>query len=564
MYADSAHAPFYYGVCSGDPAEDGVVLWTHLSPSSPDSTALWLLWEVASDSGFANIVQSGSGYAQSGEFFSYRVWAGGLAPGAVYYYRFTDAQGQHSDWGRAKTLPTGHVQQTKIGVLSCSSVYSGFFNAYRRLAERSDLQLVVHLGDYIYDFVDADEQVRVPTPYPAVPQNAEEWAERHRYYLLDPDLRQARRLQTWVALWDNHDMDHPGDTAARRVFRQWLPIRSTPQTEQDLLYRSFAIGDLVDLAICDIQTLRSQDSFPGGQANLLGQVQFDWLSQHLKTSTARWRLLGNQKMAGGWYTTGIDPGLLSLVPNDGPVFDANSWDGFMETRERLLDTVAHYNINNMLIISGDAHITMAMDLVKHPHDSTEYDPQTGAGSRGAEFLPTSISRGNFDESGLPTFLSSTIIGISMGANPHHQHTEINSHGYGIVEIGMDSLTATPYYSEILAPTNQETVGQKMVMMQGDNHWKRYPNTAVATLQSNALRLYPNPADGQLYVEWERLPEQALQGALFDAQGRRVAHFTMNQALQALDTAHLPAGLYFFVLFHKGSMMTTQRIVIEHR
>ena len=114
--------------------------------------------------------------------------------------------------------------------MSCSSIFSGYFNAYRRIAERNDIDLVVHLGDYIYDFVDADEQVRVPVPAPVDPQTLAEWRERHSYYLLDPDLRAARQMQPWAVIWDNHDTDgdSPQHTAdAMQAFLEYVPMRLT-------------------------------------------------------------------------------------------------------------------------------------------------------------------------------------------------------------------------------------------------------------------------------------------------------------------------------------------------
>lgn len=560
MYADSLHAPFYYGVTSGDPKSDAVIIWTHLTTA--DTAAQTLTWQVATDTLFNNVVQTGTASTGPTMDFTVKVDVSGLNAGSTYYYRFVSGAGDVSIWGRAKTLPAGNVAATKIAVFSCSSIFSGFFNAYRRAAERDDLQLVLHLGDYIYDFVDEDEEIRVPTPFPTGPQNETEWAERHRYYLLDPDLREARRMQTWVALWDNHDL-RGNDPAPMRVFRRWLPIRETPRVQQNLIYRNLSIGDLVGIDMVDGTSRRNLDTFPSGEANMLDSVQFEWLTQSLRLSNTAWHIIGTERMMGGWYTYGIDPGILAAVPNDGPVFDAGSWDGYVETRERLLDTIAQHGINNCLVVSGDAHITMAMDLVKHPNDSFEYDRVTGDGSVGAEFLPTSVSRGNFDEQGINPNLSPIVIAVSMMANPHHQHMEINSHGYGLLEINADSIIATPYYSEILNISNTETAGQKMVMINGQNRWKRYPFTSVPALSSTStIAIYPNPANELLVIQPTATVTSPLDGHLYNTMGEVVSAFEVR-GNQTVITSGLPNGTYTLVLTNRGRVVVTKKVVVAH-
>lgn len=561
MYADSVHAPFYYGVTSGDPTSHTVVLWTHITPATSNAGMQAVDWQMAYDTSFTNIINTGVITTDSTQDHTINIEVIGLNPNTTYYYRFMHGSGVYSAWGRAKTLPEGNLNASKIGVLSCSSIYSGFFNAYRRLSEREDLQLVVHLGDYIYDFVDADEQVRIPSPYPSVPQTRAEWVARHKYYLLDPDLREARRLQTWVTLWDNHDLDH-NDPVPMEVFRHWLPVRVDTATMQNRLNRRFELGNLADLTIMDVTTRRNVDVFPSGAVNMLDNSQFEWLTQSLKTSTKQWHILGSQRMFGGWYTQGIPADFLALVPNDGAVFDNGSWDGYIETRNRILDTIATNQINNCMVISGDAHITLAMDLVKDPHDSIAYNKVTGEGALGTEFLPSSISRGNFDEAGVSPAYSSIIIQLSMGANPHHQHMEVNSHGYGILEINTDSIIATPYYSVILNQTNLETAGQALVMRNNENHWKRASNTALAILNQSYATISPNPANEQLNISLSQPLSTALNGALYNMAGQLVYQFKLSDTYQ-VNTSTLISGNYILVLRQGDTILAAQQIIVAH-
>ena len=556
MYADSAHAPFYYGVCSGDPSDSSLVIWTHISPD-PDSLNVSLIWQIATDTSFSSILQSGTMQTDSLADYTAKIDVNGLAPGSTYYYRFLDFNGNNSIWGRGKTLPNGNINSAKIAAMSCSSIFSGFFNAYRRIAERDDLQLIIHLGDYIYDFVDADEQVRVPSPYPVDCASRADWIERHKYYLLDPDLREARRMQTWYAYWDNHDIDSDS-VYVKEIFRRWLPIRETPEVAQNLLYRSLEIGNLADLSMLDVESLRNIDTFPNGQYNLMGNQQFEWATQTLKNSNTRWHLMGSQKMAGGWYTRGIDPSLLNLVPNDGDVFDNGSWDGFTETRNRLFDTISVYNIDNCLMLSGDAHITMAMDLVKDPYDSLSYDPTTGIGAIGCEFLPSSVTRGNFDESGVPASLSPFFMSISRGANPHHQHMEINSHGYGLIEIFRDSIVATPYYSDILTTTNIETAGQRMLMKNGENHWERIISSINQAEDAVNVAVYPNPASDKIFLKLPELNGSTIQLNIFNSLGQLIIKKELSHSTD-LSIDALQSGIYWLSFEQKGKKSFTTKL-----
>ena len=559
IYADSAHAPFIHGVCSGDPTDSSLVIWTYIEPEA-DSFSMALIWQISSDTSFTNIIQSGTTQTDSLLDFTVKIDVPSLSAGSVYYYRFLDYNGNSSIWGRAKTLPSGNIASAKIAAMSCSSIFSGFFNAYRRIAERDDLQLIVHLGDYIYDFVDSDEEVRVPNPYPVDCATRAEWINRHKYYLLDPDLREARRMQTWYAYWDNHDID--SDSAyVKEIFRRWLPIRETPEVTQNLLYRSLKIGDLADFTMLDVESLRNIDTFPNGEYNLMGNQQFEWATQILKNSNTRWHLMGSQKMVGGWYTRGIDPGLLNLVPNDGDVFDNGSWDGFDETRNRLYDTISVHNINNCLMLSGDAHITMAMDLVKDPYDSIAYNTATGSGALGCEFLPSSVTRGNFDESGIPASLSPFFMGITLAANPHHQHMEINSHGYGLIEIFQDSIVATPYYSDILIQTNIETAGQRLIMKNATNHWERIVSASNLIEEKLLVEVFPNPANDKIYVKLPELNGAVSKLSIFNNLGQLMSERQLSQSSE-IAVNELQNGLYYLVFEQSKKKPYTSKLHIS--
>lgn len=551
MYPD-AHAPYLYGVASGDPLPGAVVIWTKIGAASPDSTCTGT-WHMALDSTFQNIVHSGSYSTDSSTDFTVNIDVQNLNAGTVYYYRFTDAQGNVSCTGRTKTAATGNVPQLNVAVMSCSSVYSGYFNAYRRLGQREVLDAVIHLGDYVYDFVDEDEQIRVPDPYPQEPANLAEWRALQQYYLMDPDLRLARQNHPWVALWDNHDRGGDGAFAlGNRAFREYLPIRRNNRTDNDSIFRKFSFGNLLDIWITDVGTYRTVDTFPNGEYNLMGHVQLDELIYGLKTSTATWKIMGSQKMTGGWYTTGIDPTLLTVVPNDGNVFDNSSWDGYSETRNRIWDSLQINHIDNFMALSGDAHISMAMDLVKDPYDSLTYNPATGTGAIGVEFLPSSISRGNLDESGVPIFLVPFFEELSGNANPHHVYMDGTQHGYGLLTIRPDSINATFCYSPILELTSEETY-KTMVVKNGKNHWER-STTAAVEEQPQFFPVsypYPNPTHQNICVDFGSVPPKEMTLSVYASSGQKI--YMSNQLSQyvKISVKDWAKGIYMMELKNEG-------------
>jgi alkaline phosphatase D len=527
MYADSTHAPFLHGVASGDPVPNGMVLWTRLSTDSPEEN---VFWELAEDSLMLAVVQSGTASARAEQDWTVQISAEGLEPGRFYYYRFRDNEGRSSVVGRTRTAPAGG-ELLRLAVMSCSSVYSGYFNAYRHLARRSDLNAFLHLGDYLYDFVDPDEQVRVPDPFPTGPQNLAEWRERHAYYLFDPDLRALRAAHPMIALWDNHDLER-GDPLALQesvqAFREWVPLQPlAPGTPAERIYRRVSLGPLADLHLMDILLHRDEDLLPGGSFSLLGTEQYNWLEGSLSASEGRWQLLGNQKMVSPWSVVGAPAG---VGFGEGDVLDNNSWDGYGESREQLLQLLAETHPGATLLLSGDIHLTVVADLPLDPFDSLAYDPASGSGSLSAEFLPSSISRGNADEMGFPPFLIELLKTFSLERNPHHRHLDLTQHGFGLLTIRPDSIVAESWYAPILYPSDSLGFGGGWVLRHGIGHWERQTRSLpLGQAGPDAIRnhvlwissAYPNPASQQVAVQARSALRQEVGLTLLQLSSGRV-------------------------------------------
>ncbi len=562
LYADTAHAPFLHGVASGDPSTHSVILWTRVSSSEP---VVAVVWEISESEDFSEPLQSGSVNALEESDHCVQVLVEDLDPGQRYYYRFSDPVGNFSAPGATRTFPE-ESKALRLAVMSCSSVYSGFFNAYGRIAERSDLQAVIHLGDYLYDFVDPDEQVRVPDPFPQVPENLQEWRERHAYYLLDPDLRAMRAAHPLIALWDNHDLDRSSVAAldqSVQAFREWVPLAEPQSGNPRQLYRRHTMGNLIDLYMLDIQMYRDQDLLAGGELSFLGNEQFEWFEGELQYSTARWQIIGNQKMVTNWSLLGLPDG---LGLGSGVVLDSGSWDGYSQSRARMLSAIEEHQPGSVLLLSGDMHITVVSDLPLDPQDSLSYDPLSGEGSVAAEFLASSISRGNADEMGLNSFLIGEMIRISKDLNPHLLHLELTKHGFGIVSVYPDSLLAEIWYAPILEPSAELEFGGGWVLRHGSGHWERgsrnqpvysEPLSLNAGAPFEVSEPFPNPAKERIYVDLLSAQDLRVSIAILaPADGRIQRNWTENlQAGQSrrleIDTRGLSAGHWMLLIGADG-------------
>lgn len=572
IYADTLHAPFYHGVASADPLTDKVLLWTRISPeNNPLNDSLSVYWEISTDSSFVSISDSGTIYTDSTKDWTVMVDASNLNANSYYYYRFQDNFGNYSIRGRTKTAPTGNNASLEIGVASCSSIYSGFFNAYARMAENDNIDLIVHLGDYIYDFVDVDEEVRIPTPYPLKTDTKEQWRNRHSYYLLDPDLREAKRMHPFVIIWDNHDVKDQGvfRDGSIEAFREWVPIRSN---KTDSIYRNFSYGNLVDLIMMDVQLYKDIDQIAPGEFSYLGNTQYEWLTNNLTKSSAQWKLIGSEKMFGGFYAKGLPETL--PIPRDGDVFTTNSWDGYMLERKNLLKTIRDSSVNNVMVLSGDMHFTTAMNLVVDPFDSLNYNASTGDGAVGTEFLPTSISRGNFDERGLPVSLAEAFIPLLQKINPQIVHMELVSHGYGLLKISQNEIRAEYHYCPILEKSSEDILAKTLIMEDGANKWNiGNPYVGIESetppMKHYVSSIFPNPVNGkEFFVDINTSKNENIEYSIINAgSGQEIfkgSHFNpsgYNSQSLKIDASELVSGIYLIKI--KGDDWEEYRKIVRY-
>ena len=221
-YLDEADAPFYFGVASGDPHPDGVVIWTKIFPATAGQQEV--AWEVAADTAMLGVVQRGTFQTNAASAYTVKVEVKNLLPGTVYFYRFSNG-GTYSPIGRTRTAPAGDPGLLRLAVVSCADYQSGHYNAFGDIARRSDLDAVVHLGDYIYEYgvwrggrrrmMKSRLREHIPDK---VCTDLKDYRTRYAQYRTDPQLMEAHRLHPFIVIWDDHEVandSHVAGTAAK-------------------------------------------------------------------------------------------------------------------------------------------------------------------------------------------------------------------------------------------------------------------------------------------------------------------------------------------------------------
>ena len=474
---DLALYPFVHGVASGDPLHDRVIIWTRLT--SEDSGSLAVNWRVATDTGLVNVVQSGTAWARPERDRTIKVDVDSLQPNHWYYYEF-EYQGRKSLIGRTRTAPLGPVDSIRVAVLSCTCYQCGFFNPYAIIADRNDLDLVIHVGDYFYEYPAEGYGYTLGLDRLEQPANElislADYRIRHSWYKLDPDSRKIHQNYPFIIIFDDHEFSNDawkggaqhhdeateGTWAKRlkagyRAWMEWQPVREPADADDYLAYKELPFGDLLDFVVVDTRIHRDQQDLTkidDPTRTMLGPVQYNWLVEKLTQSSARWKVLVNQTMMAPLETFG------------GNVWSFEQWDGYRAERQRLLDTVVHGGVDNFVVLTGDIHSAWVYNL-RH-----------NMGSAGVEFVVTSstaLSRG------ISTWSPSVLYAL----NPHIKYMDLNRRGYMVVDFNRERTQC----DQIYVPTNlvrslDNTVG---------GSWQVNAGTTEAVLSPGpSVRLNPGP------------------------------------------------------------------------
>ena len=447
--------PFRLGVASGDPTATGVVLWTRLAPQpfvagggmAPQRVPVQ--WQVARDEAFRVVVMEGTAWALPELAHAVHVEVEGLAPGREWFYRFRYRQ-DVSPVGRTRTAPAPGTPTGSLAFAfaSCQAWDAGYYPSYRHMAEE-DLDLVLHLGDYVYEGgVPADGGYR-RTPTPDVlrepPRDLERWRMQYALYKSDPDLQRAHARFPWLVTWDDHEVQndyantesqYEGDitalrTAAYQAWYEHQPVRTParPGAAGPRIYRRLHWGDLAQVDMLDGRQYRSIPPCGWGEADacaaaydpsvtMLGPAQEAWLYDGLAASTARWNILGNNVM-------------LARLDHDGDKGDLlwhDAWDGFPAARKRLTDVWAGAGVSNPVAVTGDWHSTFVNDI--HADFDAPSSPVVGT-----ELVGSSISSNGDGEVYGPYY------GPMIGYNPHIKFFDGDRRGYMRCRVQPTSMRA---------------------------------------------------------------------------------------------------------------------------
>jgi alkaline phosphatase D len=403
-----ADNPFTLGISSGYPEPNAVVLWTRLAPTplvpggGMPAAPVEVAWEVATDAALRNVVRNGTVYATPDWAHSVHVEVAGLDSARDYWYRFASG-GQRSAIGRTRTAPRADATPTRLtlAVASCQHYEQGHYAAYRSMAADA-LDLIVHVGDYIYE---GRGTTRVRAHDAPECHTLEDYRQRYAIYQSDPQLQAAHAAAPWMLVSDDHEVanDYAGErsaqndppelflarrAAAYQAYYEHLPLprRLVPFAGRQRSYTSRSFGDLVTLYMLDGRQYRSPHACaPGslvepcaelysGQRTMLGDVQEQWLHGTLAASRARWNLIGQQTLVAHFDQSGDRP----------LAYWADGWNGYPAARARLVDALVARQTANPVILSGDIHAFLVNDINARP---TDFDSSIVA----TEFVTSSIS-----------------------------------------------------------------------------------------------------------------------------------------------------------------------------
>lgn len=436
---------FVHGVASGDPLPDAVMLWTRVKGAGDEPVDV--SWVVAEDPALEKRVTSGSVTTTRERDFTVKVDVLGLAAGRTYYYRF-EALGDRSPVGRTRTAPSGAVDRLRFAVVSCASLAHGYFHGYRALAAQADLDGVLHLGDYIYEYGSGGYgNVRLYEPEHELLSLAD-YRLRHAQYKRDPDLQAAHRQHPFITIWDDHEIANDGwkdgaqnhtpdegawadrKAAAQRAYMEWMPIR---EQADGRIFRRLPFGDLAELVLLDTRYHARSAQIGGPLAppppanptrTLLGDDQAAWMEGALRDSKARWKLLAQQVMVGNLI---IDPGKT--------LANLDQWHGYPESRTRLLTFLRDSGVKDVVVLTGDIHSSWANELTFDPNDAATYDPATGRGSVAVELVTPGIT-----SPGIPDLFLG-VLNDARPKNPHVRWVDGNKRGFIVLDVTRERTQA---------------------------------------------------------------------------------------------------------------------------
>jgi len=501
---------FTHNVASGEPSASSVLLWTRYVAQTDTK----LEWQIAASEDFSNPLSEGNITASSSRDWCVKAIATGLEPNRWYFFRFIAPDGTKSPVGRTRTLPQGPTAKFRMAVFSCANYGFGYFNSYAHAALANDVDLAVHLGDYIYEYGAGTYPSRVQAHADRTLQPSSEivaladYRLRYATYRADPDLQRIHQVLPMIAVWDdhestndswkdgaqNHQPETEGDWAtrkamAKKAYREWLPVSDEP-------YAAYDVGDLATLFRIDsrlegreeqfsltdilkgkdnpqamveaLSTFRDGD-YADPARQMLGAAQEQWLAAGFAASTARgatWQVLIQQVLMG---KVAAPSNLVDLLGDNVPPWakqrlmaaalatkvgipqNMDAWDGYPAARERVYNSALEADAN-LVVLAGDTHNAWSFDL-----------EQDGA-KVGVEFGVSSVTSPGY-ESYLSAVAPSTIAGALVDENDELKWADTSQRGYMTVELTPSTATTEWRFLSGIKTRSTALAGKKRISVE---------------------------------------------------------------------------------------------------
>jgi alkaline phosphatase D len=506
---------FTHGIASGEPSQGSVLLWTRYVGSGN----VKLTAEISDSPDFAGASIAGEVEALVDRDHIAKITVQGLDPNHWYFYRFIAPDGSKSAVGRTRTLPEGATPKFTIGVVGCSNLPFGYFNAYAHAAQNAELDLMVHTGDYLYEYpagtYPSKEEAlagRTLNPVSEIVQLAD-YRLRYAAYRSDPDLQRIHQVLPMIAMWDDHEFANDaykdgaenhdsseGDwetrkRVAERVYREWMPVSDMEYGNPR--WSEYQIGDLATIFMTEsrigarnepvdlVAALRGQqdiqkaletfrdDVWQDPEREMIGREQEAWLAsamQRSKASATNWQVWSQQCVMGELK---LPQEAINWVADDAPAFakqrlavgamaakiglpiNFDSWDGYPQARERAL-SVAQQADADLIVLSGDSHNAWAFDLV------------TSNGAVGVEFGGHSVT-----SPGIESYLTGANPDVAATAltetNPQLRWTDTAHRGYMTVTLTPERATSTWHFLDTIRAKSIAMMGSKsQTVLRGTN------------------------------------------------------------------------------------------------
>ena len=587
--------PFYHGVASGDPLSDRVIIWTRVTTTI--DSVVNVSWQMATDTAFSNIINSATVSTDSSVDYTVKVDVTGLQSNTWYYYRFKTG-GTYSITGRTRTIPVGNVDSLRFAFFSCSNFQAGYFNAYRDIASRNDIDAIIHLGDWYYEYAAGgygyiNDTSRLHSLNRDV-YTYDDYILQHSQYKLDLDLRAMLQQYPLISIWDDHEtannswysgaQNHnpatQGDwfvrkAAAFKAYFQWMPIRPLAPGNDSVVHRAAPWGNLLNMIMLDTRYEGRDSSLGTGiptndpymtdtNRRMLGVNQLAWFKTELSDATTQWKIVGNQVM-------------ISALVLGTSALNCDQWDGYPAERKRVYDHIMQHNIKDVVFITGDIHSSWASDL---PYPDSTYVAATGAGSVATEFIGSSIT-----SPGVPGVNATLIESI----DPYFKYVDLTLHGYGLLDVNKQRAQCDwIHMSTVTSRTYTASDDAQWMNLDGERFLRQAPGllgprpanppllpvtdgtTGIKDLQRDNMVIiscYPNPSANEVSFQYYLFEPAKVDFFITNLNGQLIYKESMPQSQAGLFNTkarldNLAAGTYLLSISANGQTYSKQVVKVK--